>query len=232
MILIILIPFLVYSQIDKNYRAIYDSSKKELINDINENYNENIPQGAVCRTFTGNVNVILIENDTLESLLGNGIKTVIVNDSFDDLPTYGNEVQEGKFYNYNNDIVLCRQTHTRTNDDPKTIPALFSFYQTGDSLNWIENEQVAVGDERIYQSITYRCIQAHLTLLTNNPSLTVGVLWEVVATTAEWTIGVHYNIGDEVSYNGNMYRCIQAHTAIVGWQPPNVPALWELAGDM
>jgi chitinase len=24
------------------------------------------------------------------------------------------------------------------------------------------------------------------------------------------------------------YRCLQSHTSLVGWEPPNVPALWQL----
>lgn len=46
--------------------------------------------------------------------------------------------------------------------------------------------------------------------------------------TAEWAAGTTYAVNDEVTYLGVSYRCIQAHTAIVGWQPPNVPALWEV----
>jgi hypothetical protein len=30
------------------------------------------------------------------------------------------------------------------------------------------------------------------------------------------------------THEDTTYRCIQAHTSIVGWQPPNVPALWEV----
>jgi len=30
-----------------------------------------------------------------------------------------------------------------------------------------------------------------------------------------------------VSYNGHNYQCLQAHTSLVGWEPPNVPALWQ-----
>jgi len=44
----------------------------------------------------------------------------------------------------------------------------------------------------------------------------------------EWQSGVAYAIGDEVAYLGIDYRCIQAHTSQVGWQPPNVPALWAV----
>jgi chitin-binding protein len=34
-------------------------------------------------------------------------------------------------------------------------------------------------------------------------------------------------VGNTVTYGGLSYRCRQAHTAIAGWEPPNVPALWE-----
>ena len=33
--------------------------------------------------------------------------------------------------------------------------------------------------------------------------------------------------GDVVTYGGASYRCLQPHTAIPGWEPPNVPALWQ-----
>src|SRR5690606_32768726 len=29
-------------------------------------------------------------------------------------------------------------------------------------------------------------------------------------------------------YGGSTYRNIQSHTSLVGWEPPNVPALWQL----
>ncbi len=41
-----------------------------------------------------------------------------------------------------------------------------------------------------------------------------------------WAPNVWYNVGDTVTYNGSTYQCIQAHTSQVGWEPPNVPALW------
>ncbi|HEU0241116.1 MAG TPA: carbohydrate-binding protein [Micromonosporaceae bacterium] len=37
-----------------------------------------------------------------------------------------------------------------------------------------------------------------------------------------------YAVGALVTYGGHTYRCIQAHTSQVGWEPPNVPALWQL----
>ncbi len=43
-----------------------------------------------------------------------------------------------------------------------------------------------------------------------------------------WTPGVSYVIGNLVTYGGSIYKCITAHTSQVGWEPPNVPALWQL----
>ncbi|CAM5338832.1 dioxygenase [Streptomyces californicus] len=42
-----------------------------------------------------------------------------------------------------------------------------------------------------------------------------------------WASGTSYRAGDRVTYGGVAYRCLQAHQAISGWEPPNVPALWE-----
>ncbi|MFG1884287.1 lytic polysaccharide monooxygenase [Micromonospora sp. NPDC049102] len=44
---------------------------------------------------------------------------------------------------------------------------------------------------------------------------------------SSWTAGRAYQVGDQVTYGGLTYRCRQAHTAISGWEPPNVPALWQ-----
>jgi chitinase len=42
-----------------------------------------------------------------------------------------------------------------------------------------------------------------------------------------WVAGHAYRAGDTVTYNGVTYRCLQAHTSMAGWEPPNVPALWQ-----
>jgi chitin-binding protein len=42
-----------------------------------------------------------------------------------------------------------------------------------------------------------------------------------------WRAGTAYAAGSTVTYGGASYRCRQAHTAITGWEPPNVPALWQ-----
>ncbi|NJK46345.1 MAG: hypothetical protein HC933_20755, partial [Pleurocapsa sp. SU_196_0] len=45
-----------------------------------------------------------------------------------------------------------------------------------------------------------------------------------------WAANVAYKVNDRVSYAGKVYSCRQPHTAIVGWEPPNVPALWLEVG--
>lgn len=42
-----------------------------------------------------------------------------------------------------------------------------------------------------------------------------------------WAAGRTYAAGDRVTYAGVTYRCLQGHTAQPGWEPPNVPALWQ-----
>lgn len=42
-----------------------------------------------------------------------------------------------------------------------------------------------------------------------------------------WSAGVSYAAGYKVQDNVRLWRCIQAHTSQAGWEPENVPALWE-----
>jgi protocatechuate 3,4-dioxygenase beta subunit len=42
-----------------------------------------------------------------------------------------------------------------------------------------------------------------------------------------WAPGVAYPAGQQVTYDGTAYRCVQSHTSMTGWEPPNVPALWQ-----
>ncbi len=43
-----------------------------------------------------------------------------------------------------------------------------------------------------------------------------------------WAPNVWYNVNDTATYGGSTYKCLQAHTSQIGWEPPNVPALWQL----
>ncbi|GAA4257063.1 carbohydrate-binding protein [Dactylosporangium darangshiense] len=44
-----------------------------------------------------------------------------------------------------------------------------------------------------------------------------------------WAPNTAYATGATVTYGGSTYRCLQGHTSQVGWEPPNVPALWAAA---
>lgn len=43
----------------------------------------------------------------------------------------------------------------------------------------------------------------------------------------EWAVGSEYTVGIKVQRNGKLWRVVQAHTSQDGWEPENVPALWE-----
>ncbi|MBA4496278.1 chitinase [Paenactinomyces guangxiensis] len=43
-----------------------------------------------------------------------------------------------------------------------------------------------------------------------------------------WAPNVSYTQGDLVTYGGSTYKCLQSHTSLLGWEPPNAPALWSL----
>lgn len=42
-----------------------------------------------------------------------------------------------------------------------------------------------------------------------------------------WAGGTEYTAGFKAQYGGRLWRCLQAHTSQIGWEPENVPALWE-----
>lgn len=42
-----------------------------------------------------------------------------------------------------------------------------------------------------------------------------------------WAPNVSYAVNDNVTYDGKTYKAIQSHTSLPGWEPPNVPALWQ-----
>jgi hypothetical protein len=47
------------------------------------------------------------------------------------------------------------------------------------------------------------------------------------AAISAWVPYHTYASDDLVTYNAATYRCVQGHTSLPGWEPPNVPALWQ-----
>ena len=159
------------------------------------------------------------KNDSITKILASTIPV---------LPAVG-EVKAGYLYQYSNLVLLCIQSHTRTVYDPLLTPALFAVYRdNAGTLAWVTNEQILIGWKRTYNSKVYVCIQSHQSQVTWNPELTLATLWQVIATSSAWTVGVAYKVNDIVTYLGKSYKCLQAHTSQAGWSPSAVPALWQL----
>lgn len=148
------------------------------------------------------------------------------------LPAEGEEVFEGEVYDLAGTPYLARQSHIRTSHDPSIIPALFSAVRTpGDYQDWIVQEQVTVGDRRDYSGTTYECVQSHQTQVDWTPDLTPA-LWSVFTApkAGQWAPRLTVNVNDQLEYQGITYIALQAHTTQIGWEPPNVPALWSVFG--
>ena len=70
-----------------------------------------------------------------------------------------------------------------------------------------------------------------------DPDLSVNKAYELLKAMPEyqgaedvwdaWAVGESYYIGDIRDYDGQLYKCIQSHVSQEGYEPPNVPALWE-----
>lgn len=99
---------------------------------------------------------------------------------------------------------------------------------------WQPGIAVTVGDVYSFGAFLWKCVQAHTTQGDWPPDLTPA-LWHKVEIVSEdetrvWAAAVEYAVGDVVAYpeaNGTRYACLQAHTSLAGWEPPNVPALWQ-----
>lgn len=57
-------------------------------------------------------------------------------------------------------------------------------------------------------------------------SLDDGDALEAVELFPAWAADTSYALDVRVRYDGKLFRCVQAHTSQIGWEPPNVPALW------
>lgn len=96
-----------------------------------------------------------------------------------------------------------------------------------------------VGDEVAYGGRVWRSLVDWNVWQPGNPSDPQAYRWwqdltpppepEGPTGPPDWTAGVSYKAGDLVTYGAKGYRCRQAHTSLPGWEPPNVPALWEVA---
>ncbi|GAB3524516.1 lytic polysaccharide monooxygenase [Phytohabitans suffuscus] len=63
------------------------------------------------------------------------------------------------------------------------------------------------------------------------PSVVPTAAPTVHPTATPWQPDTGYAAGATVSFGGRAYTARQAHTSQVGWEPPNVPALWLAAAE-
>jgi hypothetical protein len=101
---------------------------------------------------------------------------------------------------------------------------------------WRAGLDVVAGDVYAHLGCLWRCVTPHTTQDDWRPDK-VPALWrrvEVITPDAPriWQANTDYMTGDKVHYpdaKSPLYRCMQGHMSQTGWEPPNVPALWQRA---
>jgi chitinase len=93
---------------------------------------------------------------------------------------------------------------------------------SGPDQVWVDNGPCSGGTTSPTPSPT------RTTSPTPSPTRTASPTPTATGAYPAWQPNHAYAIGDRVSYAGHNYQCIQAHTSLVGWEPPNTPALWQL----
>jgi hypothetical protein len=146
------------------------------------------------------------------------------------LPAEGETCEAQQIYDAGDRFVMCRQTHPRGINPVEDVPALFALYREGGDLEWTpDSEWVNAGEIRTVDGVDWRALQPHLTQANRKPGEWSAGWQRVkpVGEVTEWQPDTYYDLGDRVTLQGTEYECLQAHTSQVGWEPPNVPALWS-----
>jgi hypothetical protein len=142
----------------------------------------------------------------------------------------GMAVAVGDVYAYEGNLYEVVQAHSTQLDwHPDRVPALFKRFHepTDDPWPWVQptgaHDAYPVGARVTFGGFTWRNdIPANVW----QPGVTGWTNLTPPPQTAEWAPGITYVIDDEVTYGGVTYRCRQSHTSQIGWEPPNVLALW------
>ena len=142
--------------------------------------------------------------------------------------TAGTAYSVGQVVSYGSPLYTytCRQAHTALLGwEPPNVPAL---WLVGDPVT---NPSVAPSPS---PTATPQPSVAPSVAPSIAPSVAPSVAPSSTPTatpvSSVWTPGTYYVVGQLVSYANVAYTCRQPHTALVGWEPPNVPALWLVGG--
>lgn len=144
-------------------------------------------------------------------------------------------VQIGEVYVYGGNLYEVIQAHTTQSDWPPNIAkALFKRFHepSDDPWPWVQptgaHDAYPLGARVVHNGSAWEStIDANVW---EPGSAGAETLWTNLTPpppTNEWQAGANYKVGDQVTYQSVLYECLQAHTSQVGWEPPNVPALWR-----
>lgn len=106
--------------------------------------------------------------------------------------------------------------------DGKTAPFIEGYRYVPEGETWTRSDGAVFHGVMISLAKNYDRIMTEVALeyLDDDEAESVTTLFE------PWESSTPYAVGDRRQYDGLLYRCVQSHTSQVGWEPPNVPALW------
>ena len=193
-----------------------------------QNNVQNVIYCPIGTTVTSNHDALNVKK--MQALDEAGVINELVNPVYTlkllNLPEYGNKCDEKIFYKYGDKIVICRQTHNRTEHAVETIPNLFTFFriETG-TLEWINNELIQVDWIRFHLGVKYKCIQPHMTVEGQTPNLTPALWVKVTVGVLPWVQPGStnpYMKGNRVTFNGFTWESLIDNNvwspAVYGWK--------------
>lgn len=148
----------------------------------------------------------------------------------------GLSVLVNQIYSYSGLLYQVVQAHTTQSTwTPLLAHSLFTPYKDPSVIApWVQPigsfDAYPIGWKVIYNTFTYQ------SLVNANVWVPGAVGSELLWTNltppvvSNWAYPVAYKVNDLVIYtpNGFEYKCLQAHTSQAAWNPPAVPALWQL----
>src|SRR5438445_3969151 len=98
------------------------------------------------------------------------------------------------------------------------------------TATWTVGHLYAAGERVLFGGRSYQCLQPHTAQAGWEPTK-VPSLWALPTPcdVGPWAAQTLYVVGSRVTFGGATYACRQAHESLVGWEPPQTPALWTTA---
>ena len=95
-------------------------------------------------------------------------------------------------------------------------------------------EQILASSRRAVRAITATRLASQATLgeQVRGDQLTDEEIAAMSALFTPWTEGESVSVGDLREWKTTVVQCLQAHVTQAGWEPPVVPALWQVRGTL